>query len=93
MAAAQATNDPRERLVVEVLARTRRPAGEMCGVDADAVVLIGDGHWLRVPVGKLRNDRYLPLPPDLVTIFTAWTATNLDHIRQDHRCGGWPRRS
>jgi Phage integrase family len=54
-------------------------------------VLIGDGHWLRVPVGKLRNDRYVPLHTDLVALFADWTAANLDHIRHhrllvaDHR--------
>lgn len=26
----------------------------------DAVVQIGSAYWLRVPVGKLHNDRYLP---------------------------------
>ena len=57
MAAAHTAPDPRDRLVVEVLARTGLRAGELCGLDADAVVLIGDGHWLRVPIGKLRNDR------------------------------------
>jgi hypothetical protein len=31
------------------------------------VVRIGQGHWLRIPLGKLRNDRYVPLHPDLVT--------------------------
>ena len=85
MAAARAAADPRDRLVVEVLARTGLRAGELCGLDADAVVLIGDGHWLRVPIGKLRNDRYVPLHPDLVTLFAEWTATNLDHIRHHHR--------
>ena len=30
---------------------------------ADAVVLIGAAPWLHVPVGKLREDRYLPLHP------------------------------
>ena len=85
MAAARAAPDPRDRLVVEVLARTGLRAGELCGLDADAVVLIGDGHWLRVPIGKLRNDRYVPLHPDLVTLFADWTATNLDHIRTHHR--------
>ena len=35
---------------------------------ADAVVLIGAGPWLHVPVGKLREDRYLPLHPHLVTL-------------------------
>jgi site-specific recombinase XerD len=91
MTAARAEPDPRDRLVVEVLARTGLRAGELCDLDADAVVLIGDGHWLRVPVGKLRNDRYVPLHPDLVTLLADWTATNLDHIRlhrlliADHR--------
>jgi integrase len=85
MAATRAAPDPRDRLVVEVLARTGLRAGELCDLDADAVVLIGDGHWLRVPVGKLRNDRYVPLHPDLVTLFADWTAANLDHIRAHRR--------
>jgi integrase len=85
MAAARAASDPRDRLVVEVLARTGMRSGELCDLDADAVVLIGDGHWLRVPVGKLRNDRYVPLHPDLVTLFADWTAANVDHIRAHHR--------
>ncbi len=85
MAAAHTAPDPRDRLVVEVLARTGLRASELCDLDADAVVLIGDGHWLRVPVGKLRNDRYVPLHPDLVTLFAAWTAANVDHIRRHRR--------
>ena len=47
-----------------MLARTGLRAGELCALAADAVVRIGDIHWLRVPVGKLRNDRYIPLHPD-----------------------------
>lgn len=85
MAAARDAADPRDRLVVEVLARTGLRAGELCELDADAVVLIGTAHWLRVPVGKLRNDRYVPLHPELVALFTVWTADNLDHIRQHRR--------
>jgi integrase len=85
MAAARTAADPRDRLVVEVLARTGLRSGELCDLDADAVVLIGDGHWLRVPVGKLRNDRYVPLHPDLVTLFADWTAANADHIRAHRR--------
>jgi hypothetical protein len=84
MAAARAA-DPCDRLVVEVLARPGIRAGELCDLDADAVVLIGDGHRLRIPVGKLRNDRYVPLHPDLITLLADWTATNLDHIRHHHR--------
>src|ERR687898_716512 len=64
MAAARAAADPRDGLVVEVLARTGRRASELCDLEADAVVRIGDGHWMRVPVGKLRNGRSIPLHPD-----------------------------
>jgi site-specific recombinase XerD len=85
MAAARASTDPRDRLVVELLARTGMRAGELAGLDADAVVQIGAGHWLRIPLGKLRNDRYVPLHPELVSLLAAWTAANLDHIRRHKR--------
>jgi site-specific recombinase XerD len=85
MTAARAAVDPRDRLVVEVLARTGLRATELCDLEADAVVLIGNGQWMRVPVGKLRNDRYVPLHPDLVSLFADWTAANLDHIRRHRR--------
>jgi site-specific recombinase XerD len=85
MAAARASADSRDRLVVELLARTGMRAGELADLDADAVVQIGAGHWLRIPLGKLRNDRYVPLHPDLVGLLAAWTAANLDHIRAHKR--------
>jgi site-specific recombinase XerD len=91
MAAARASADPRDRLVVELLARTGMRAGELADLDADAVVRIGAGHWLRIPLGKLRNDRYVPLHPELVQLLAAWTAANFEHIRRckrlvaDHR--------
>jgi integrase len=85
MAAARASTDPRDRLVVELLARTGMRAGELADLDADAVVRIGAGHWLRIPLGKLRNDRYVPLHPDLVQLLAAWTAANLEHIRRHKR--------
>jgi integrase len=71
--------------VVELLARTGMRAGELAGLDADAVVRIGAGHWLRIPLGKLRNDRYVPLHPQLVQLPAAWTAANLGHIRRHKR--------
>ena len=54
MAAARASTDPRDRLVVELLARTGMRAGELADLEADAVVQIGGNHWLRIPLGKLR---------------------------------------
>jgi site-specific recombinase XerD len=56
------------RVVVEVLLRTGLRVGEFTALQADAVVLIGAAHWLHVPVGKLHDDRYLPLHPHLVTL-------------------------
>jgi site-specific recombinase XerD len=85
MTAARASSDPRDRLVVELLARTGMRAGELAGLEADAVVQIGGNHWLRIPLGKLRNDRYVPLHPQLVTLLADWTAANLEHIRDHHR--------
>ncbi len=85
MTAARASADPRDRLVAELLARTGMRAGELADLDADAVVQIGNGHWLRIPLGKLRNDRYVPLHPDLLTLLAAWTAANMNHIRRHKR--------
>jgi site-specific recombinase XerD len=72
---AAATAAPLDRLVVEMLARTGLRAGELCALAADAVVRIGATHWLRVPVGKLHNDRYLPLHPILVDLLDDWRAS------------------
>jgi site-specific recombinase XerD len=85
MAAARACPDMRDRLVVELLARTGMRAGELADLDAGAVVRIGAGHWLRIPLGKLRNDRYVPLHPQLTELLAAWTAANLEHIRRHKR--------
>jgi site-specific recombinase XerD len=85
MAAARACADPRDRLVIELLARTGMRAGELAGLQADAVVRIGQADWLRIPLGKLRNDRYVPLHPELVQLAATWTAANLTHIRAHRR--------
>jgi site-specific recombinase XerD len=64
-----AQNQPRllVRVVCEVLIRTGLRVGELIALQHDAVVQIGAGHWLHVPVGKLHDDRYIPLHPQLVT--------------------------
>ena len=85
MAAARASRDRRDRLVIELLARTGMRASELADLEADAAVRIGDAHWLRIPLGKLRNDRYVPLHPELVELLAEWTATNSDHIRRHRR--------
>jgi site-specific recombinase XerD len=73
----RAAQDDRRMLVrvtVEVLLRTGLRVSEFTGLQAGAMVLIGAGPWLHVPVGKLREDRYLPLHPQLVTLIDAYRA-------------------
>jgi site-specific recombinase XerD len=70
--AASADTDPLRRLVVHLLARTGVRVGELCRLTRDGVVNVNDGWWLRVPIGKLHNDRYVPLHPQLVEMLTDW---------------------
>ena len=63
-----------DRVAVEVLARTGLRKGEFLRLATDAVVRIGDGEWLHVPVGKLHTDRYIPLHPRVKTLLGQWLA-------------------
>ena len=74
LAAARDDQDVFTRLVVELLARTGLRLGELRRLAIDAVVQIGSAYWLRVPIGKLRTDRYVPLHPDLKTLIDEWLA-------------------
>jgi len=75
-----AQNDTRllVRVTVEMLLRTGLRVSEYTSLQAGAVVHIGAGPWLHVPVGKLRNDRYLPLHPHLVTLIDQYRAAHVD---------------
>ena len=64
--------DPLSRLIVELLARTGIRRGELLTLTVDAVVQIGSAYWLRIPVGKLHNDRYIPLHPQLKELLDDW---------------------
>ena len=75
--AAQADRRMLVRVTVEMLLRTGLRVSEFTGLPADAVVLIGAGPWLHVPVGKLREDRYLPLHPQLVTLIDGYRAAHV----------------
>ena len=70
------------RVTVEMLLRTGLRVSEYTSLRADAVVQIGAGPWLHVPVGKLREDRYLPLHPHLVAL--------IDDYRSRHVAAGNP---
>jgi integrase len=83
--AAASHAQPLDRLVVELLARTGLRASELCDLDADAVGRIGGAWWLRVPVGKLHNDYYIPLHPALVDLLTGWPAGHQRLLETDGR--------
>jgi integrase len=91
MAALAVEPDRQRRLVVELLARTGMRVGELGGLRDDAMYRLGDTWWLRIPVGKLHNDRTVPLHPMLVGLindYRAWrgpTITGLLVERHDHQ--------
>jgi integrase/recombinase XerD len=68
--------DPVARICVEILARTGVRLSELVALTVDAVVQIGSAHWLRIPVGKLHNDRYIPLHPELKDLLDDWIANH-----------------
>jgi integrase len=70
MATLAADPDRRRRLLVELLARTGMRAGELCGIRDDAMYRVSDTWWLKIPLGKLHNDRNVPLHPLLVGLIT-----------------------
>lgn len=72
MRASRSDPDPLSRLIVELLARTGIRKGELLALTVDAVVQIGSAFWLRIPVGKLHNDRYIPLHPQLKEMLDDW---------------------
>jgi site-specific recombinase XerD len=66
------------RVTVEMLLRTGLRVSEYTCLRADAVVQIGAGPWLHVPVSKLRQDRYLPLHPHLVALIDDYRRAHVD---------------
>jgi site-specific recombinase XerD len=91
MAALAVEPNRRRRLIVELLARTGMRVGELGGLRDDAMYRLGDTYWLRIPIGKLHNDRTVPLHPMLVGLindYRAWrgpTTTGLLFERDDHQ--------
>ena len=64
----------RKRLAVEFLARTGMRSGELGALRDDGVFRLSGHHWLKIPVGKLHNDRTVPLHPVLVDLITEYRA-------------------
>lgn len=79
--AARTSADLFTRVCVETLLRTGLRKGEFVGLQINSVVLFGDTFWLRVPVGKLHTDRYVPLHPDVKQLLDQWVAQRGEHLR------------
>jgi len=81
--AARQDSDPFVRLCVELLARTGLRKGEFLNLTVDAVVQMGSAYWLRVPLGKLHNDRYIPLHPQLKELIDQWLGARPEGLRSN----------
>lgn len=68
----------RTAAVLAVLLECGLRADELCRLDTGCVITAQDAatgqvtHWLRVPVGKLHNDRMVPVRPALVAALDTW---------------------
>ncbi|MGH2709145.1 MAG: tyrosine-type recombinase/integrase [Actinomycetota bacterium] len=79
------------RLAVEMLARTGMRKSELVALTVDAVVQIGSAYWLRIPVGKLHTDRYIPLHPQLKALLDQWLARRPEGLRSNLLSVEWGR--
>ncbi len=62
------------RLCGVTLILTGMRQGEFLNLTADCVVQIGENYWLRVPLGKMHNDRYIPLHPEVKQLLDEWVS-------------------
>jgi integrase len=69
----------RSQAILAVLLECGLRAGELSRLDTSCVITAQDGegggavtHWLRVPLGKLHNDRMIPIRPGLVETLDTW---------------------
>jgi len=79
--AARSSKDLFTRVCVETLLRTGLRKGEFLRLQLDSVVQIGEDYWLRVPLGKLHNDRYVPLHPEVKRLLDEWVAQRGQNLR------------
>ena len=62
------------RLCGVTLMLTGMRQGEFLNLATDCVVQIDENYWLRVPLGKMHNDRYIPLHPEVKQLLDEWVA-------------------
>jgi integrase len=84
--------DPFARIAITILRHTGLRMGELLDLELDCLMDYGrSGTWLRVPLGKLNNERAVPLDQASLNAFTEWLALrspqrSLPHPRDGRPC-------
>ena len=79
------------RTGLTILRGTGLRVGELLDLELDAIVDYGPaGSWLRVPVGKLNNERMVPLDAVTLVAFDDWFAHRQHQRAQPHSRSGQP---
>lgn len=77
--AASAHPDLFTRVCGVTLLRTGLRKGEFLDLTMDCMVPIGESYWLRVPLGKSHQDRFVPLHPQVKHLLEEWTSKRGPH--------------
>lgn len=77
-----ALTDPFARVGLTVMRHTGLRVGELLDLELDCVVDYGTaGSWLRVPLGKLNNERSVPLDDTTLGALDEWMSNHRRHQR------------
>lgn len=92
MAAVNDLDDPFARAAITILRHTGLRRGELLDLELDCIMDFGpSGTWLRVPLGKLNDERAVPLDAVALDAFAGWMAQrspqrSLPHPRDGRLC-------
>lgn len=92
MAAANELDDPFARAAIMILRHTGLRRGELLDLELDCIMDFGpSGTWLRVPLGKLNDERAVPLDAPALDAFAGWMSHRsrqraLPHPRDGRLC-------
>ncbi len=85
MAAVAGLDDLFARVAIVVLRHTGLRIGEVLDLELDHIVdYATNGTWLRVPLGKLNNERSVPLDDVALEAFDEWLAQRRPHRPRPH---------
>ena len=85
MTAAERLDDRFARVAIVVMRRTGLRIGELLDLELDHLVDYGaNGTWLRVPLGKLNNERSVPVDDIALDAFDEWFAQRAPQRARPH---------